>query len=311
MPANNLRRAAGVVLVATLLGALLVAGATAGVAQDDGTETVQNESTNETDDGTAQLRIVHAVPDAQAVDVQVDGETVLENATFGTASDYLSVDTGDRQLTITDANDSEQVYYNETLPLQPGTYTIAAAGEASEDGAEPFTPVILLDEAVEPADDEALVRLAHLAPDAPAVDVTVAESGETLFENATFANSTDYQSVPAGDYALEVRAADAANDSDPVATVNVTLDNATAYTAFAVGYLEPDDAAGDQPFDVVLESDQLSEPTVENETGVTPDVPVETVEETPPADEGGTDGDESTEGAMDENEDETAAQAAE
>jgi hypothetical protein len=63
MPANNPRRAAGVVLAATLLAALLVAGATAGVAQDE-------TPANETDDGTAQVRIVHAVPNA-AVDVTV------------------------------------------------------------------------------------------------------------------------------------------------------------------------------------------------------------------------------------------------
>ena len=277
MLANNPRRAAGVVLVAALLGALLIAGATAGVAQDE-------TPANETEDGTAEVRIAHAVPNAPAVDVAVDGETVLENVTFGTVSDYLSVDAGDRQVTVTAANDSEEVYYDETLPIQPGTYTVAAAGEVGDDAAEPFTPVILLDEGTEPDDDEALVRLAHLAPDAPAVDVTVAETDETLFENVSFANSSDYQTVPAGDYALEVRPADD-EEADPVATVNVTLDNGTAYTAFATGYLDPEAAAGDEPFDVILESDQLTEPTVENETGETPDIAVETADETPTDDE--------------------------
>ncbi|SEN50163.1 protein of unknown function [Halorientalis persicus] len=275
MPANNPRRAAGVVLVATLLGALLVAGATAGLAQD-GDETPDNE----TEDGTAQVRIAHAVPNAPAVDVAVDGETVLENVTFGTVSDYLSVDAGARQVTVTAANDSEAVYYDETLPIRTGTYTVAAAGEVGDDAAEPFTPVILLDEGTEPDEDEALVRLAHLAPDAPAVDVTVVETDEALFENVSFANSSEYQTVPAGNYTLDVRPADDA-DADPVATVNVTLDNGTAYTGFAVGYLDPEAAAGDEPFDVVLEADQLTAPTVENETGETPDIQVETAAETP------------------------------
>jgi len=275
MSANNLRRAAGIVLVAALLGTLLVAGATAGLAQDDTTPD------DETDDGTAEVRIVHAVPDAPAVNVAVDGETVLENVSFGEASDYLTVDAGARQVTVTAANDSEDVLYDETLPIQEGTYTVAAAGEAGEDAERSFTPVVLLDEGEQPGDDEAMVRLAHLAPDAPAVDVTVAETDETLFENVSFANSSDYQTVPGGDYTLEVRPADAEADSEPVASVNVTLDNGTAYTAFAVGYVEPDEAAGDEPFDVILESDQLTEPTVESETGTTPDIAVETAEETP------------------------------
>lgn len=279
MPANNPRRAAGVVLVVTLLGALLAAGATAGVAQD-------GTPANETQDGTAQVRIVHAVPNAPAVDVAVDGETVLENVTFGAASDYLSVDAGLRQVAVTAANDSEAVYYDETLPIQPGTYTVAVAGEVGDDAAVPFTPVILLDEGTEPDADEALVRLAHLAPDAPAVDVTVAETGATLFENVSFANSSDYRNVSAGNYTLELRPADD-EAADPVATVNVTLDNATAYTASAVGYLDPATAPGDEPLDVLLEPDRLTEPTVENETGVTPDIRIETAQETPATGEPG------------------------
>ncbi|WP_424016772.1 DUF4397 domain-containing protein [Halorientalis pallida] len=258
--------------MAVLLGTVLVAGATAGVAQDE-------TPANETDDGTAQVRIVHAVPNAPAVDVQIDDETVLENVTFGNVSDYLSVDAGDRRVTVTAANDSDAVYYDETLPIQPGTYTVAAAGEVGDDAAEPFTPVILLDEGTEPDENESLVRLAHLAPDAPAVDVTVAETDETPFENVSFANSSEYQSVPPGDYTLEVRPADD-EDADPVATVNVTLDNGTAYSAFATGYLDPEAAAGDEPFDVVFETDQLTAPTVENETGETPEIAVETIAET-------------------------------
>lgn len=278
MPANDRRRTAGVALVVALFGALLVAGATAGVAQDTGTETPANETEN----GTAEVRIVHAVPDAPAVDVAIDDESVLENVTFGTASDYLSVDTGERRVTIVAANDSEMVYYDETLPIQPGTYTLAAAGEVGDDADEPFRPVILLDEGEAPDGNESLVRLAHLAPDAPAVDVTVAETDETLFENVSFANSSAYRSVPAGNYTLEVRPTD--GEADPIATVNGTLDNATAVTAFAVGYLEPDDTAGDEPFDVILEPDRLTDPPVGNETGETPEITVETAAETPTGD---------------------------
>ncbi|WP_336001769.1 DUF4397 domain-containing protein [Halorientalis halophila] len=292
MQATRLRSAASVVLLAVLLGGLVLAGSTAAAAQD-GNETNETEELpvtvqNETEeDGTADVRVVHASPDAPPVDVLIDGEAVLENVSFGTVSDYLAVDAGERNVTVTAADDPDTVVYEETLPIQAGAYTVVAAGEVSEDAEEPFRPVLLLDGAAEPDSNESLVRLAHLVPDAPAVDVTVAETNTTLFENVSFGNSSDYEAVPAGDYTLEVRPADAEADADPVATVNVTLDNATAVTAFAVGYLDPEAAPGDEPFDVLLEPDLLSEPTAEANATVTPDIPVapggeETPNETTP-----------------------------
>src|SRR5690242_6965489 len=43
---------------------------------------------------TAKVRVVHASPDAPAVDVWVDGSKVLSGVTFFTASDYLDLPAG-------------------------------------------------------------------------------------------------------------------------------------------------------------------------------------------------------------------------
>ena len=45
---------------------------------------------------TAQLRVVHASPDAPNVDVFVDNASVLANVAYKTASDYLPVPSGSR-----------------------------------------------------------------------------------------------------------------------------------------------------------------------------------------------------------------------
>ncbi len=82
-----------------------------------------------------------------------------------------------------------------------------------------------------------------------------------------------------------VRAVPNASTADVAIDGETLLDNATASTASAVGYLDPATASGDDPFDVAAESDQFTESTVENETGVTPDNQVETADETPAADE--------------------------
>lgn len=240
-------RVLALVLGLAVIGSVLFAGITLAAQQTEADQ-----------DGTANVRVVHASPDAPAVDVYVNDEPVLEDVSFGTVSDYLELEAGTYDVTITAADDPEAVVYEAELPVEEGTYTIAAAGELSENATEPFQPVLLLDESEEPADGTALVRLAHLSPDASTVDVTVADSGDVLFDNASFANATGYQEVPAGSYTLEIRAATPDEDGEVVETVDVSLADGETYTAFAVGYLDPETAPGDESFAVILAEDSIA-----------------------------------------------------
>ncbi|WP_335869516.1 DUF4397 domain-containing protein [Bacillus sp. 2205SS5-2] len=43
------------------------------------------------EENDAMVRIVHASPDAPAVDVYVNGDTVVEGAAFKAATDYMSL----------------------------------------------------------------------------------------------------------------------------------------------------------------------------------------------------------------------------
>ena len=53
------------------------------------------------------------------------------------------------------------------------------------------------DEVTNPADTNARVRVAHLSPDAPAVDVWV--DGSRVLENVPFKAFSSYLELPAGD----------------------------------------------------------------------------------------------------------------
>ena len=245
-------RVVGLLMVVAMLGSALAVGTALGAV--DSTAASSAEAGEPAD-----LRVVHASPDAPPVDVYVDNESVLSNVSFGTVSDYLSVPEGTYTITITAAGDRDAVVFEGDVSVESETaYTVAAAGEVTEDAATSFAPVILTDNATTPGEDEAAVRLAHLSPDAPAVDVTVAESGDVLFDNVSFANATDYATVPAGDYTLEVRPATASDDGDVVTTFEVSLEGETAYTGYAVGYLNPDEAPADTPFDLLVSVDETT-----------------------------------------------------
>jgi hypothetical protein len=203
-------------------------------------------------DDAAQVRVAHLSPDAPAVDVLIDGDPVLEAVEFGTVSDYLELPAGEYQVSIQTSED-ETTVFDGNVSVEAGTnYTIAAVGEVSQ---ETFEPVVLEDDFEMPSEENASVRLIHASPDAPAVDVTVAESGAVLYDNVSFGNATEYAEVPAGDYTLEVRPATEDDDGEVVATFDVSLEGGTVYSAIAAGYLSPDEAEGDEPFDLVVAMD--------------------------------------------------------
>lgn len=240
------KKGIAIVLAAILVGSIVaIGGAVSG-------QTTQEEDPQQ----TSYLRVVHASPDAPPVDVLVENESVLTDVPFGAVSDYLSLQAGTYNVTIAAAEDPETVVFEGEVTLEPRTVsTVAATGEISEDAATSFEPVFYSDDAVTPDANESAIRVVHLSPDAPTVDVTAANGSVVLADNVSYQNASDYVTVPAGDYTAEIRAATEGNDGDVVTTVDVSLEGGTAYSALAVGYLAPDEAPADTPFEVIPTED--------------------------------------------------------
>jgi hypothetical protein len=113
---------------------------------------------------------------------------------------------------------------------------------------------VLEDDNAAVEDGMARLRVVHASPDAPAVDVTAASGEITLFDGVAFGES-GYTTVEAGDYTVEIRGDTADDDGDVVAADDVSLADGGVYTAFAAGYLSPDDDPGDAAFDLVVTRD--------------------------------------------------------
>jgi hypothetical protein len=82
------------------------------------------------------------------------------------------------------------------------------------------------------------VRLAHLSPDTPDVDVYLsAVTGGTpqRFPGVGYGTVSTYLTVPTGTYAVSMRAAGAPATDPPVLTTNVTVAAGKAYTVAGVG----------------------------------------------------------------------------
>ncbi len=180
--------------------------------------------------GDACVNIVHASPDAPAVDIYVDGMAAVENLAFGAATGWVALPAGEHQVQVAptgEAADAAVIDANVDL-MADMAYEVAAIGPVAEITAAVF-PVDLT---VSEDEENAAVRVVHASPDAPAVDVAVAE-GDILIENLAFPDASDYLMVPAGSYDLEVR---------PTGTTDVALDlpgveltGGNAYSVYAIG----------------------------------------------------------------------------
>jgi hypothetical protein len=150
--------------------------------------------------GTAKVRVIHASPDAPAVDVYVNGTVALTNVPFFTASDYLDLPAGSYRVQVAPTGQpASAAVIDATATIEAGkAYTIAATGLVAD-----IEPTIFVDDLTAPAAGNAKVRVYHLSPDAPAVDVKPA-GGAALISGLAFPEASDYLEVPAGSYDLQV-----------------------------------------------------------------------------------------------------------
>jgi hypothetical protein len=182
-------------------------------------------------EGDACVNVVHASPDAPAVDVWVDGEPALVGLTFGTYSGWVNLPAGEHQIQVAPAGTAaDQAVIDAELTLEEGAaYEIAAGGLVADISAE-VNQINLSDL----GDDEARIRVVHASPDAPAVDVAVT-GGDVLVPDLEFPDASGFLTVPAGSYDLEVRPAGTTDVALPLP--GVVLDPGLVYSVYAIGQL--------------------------------------------------------------------------
>lgn len=183
----------------------------------------------------AQVMVVHASPNAPAVDVRVNNTVALTNVAFPANSNYLAVNSGSTNIKVSPAGTMTYVI-DGNVTLQPNTnYSVFAV-----DSVAKIKPAVVVDNLTAPAASKAHVRFFHFSPNAPAVDIAVT-GGPVVFSNRAFndqATNTSTQAftpLDAGTYNLEVRLA--GTNTVVLALPNVALTAGKIYTVFAKGFV--------------------------------------------------------------------------
>lgn len=172
------------------------------------------------------VRVLHASPDAPAVDVYLNNVVVLRNVAYRTLSRYLPLLPGFYVVKITAAGSPTPVL-TRTVFVPFNTNVTLAAGNTLAN----LTLFVLPEHGMKFQPRKAFIRFAHLSPNAPRVDITLPD-GTVLFRNIGFGEATNYIPVNAGDYTLQVRLS---GTNTVVLTVPaVTLRENTRSTIFAI-----------------------------------------------------------------------------
>lgn len=199
---------------------------------------------------TAQLRVVHASPDAPNVDVLVDNASVLTNVPYKTSSSYLPVTSGSRNLKVRAAGGTAAVI-DQNATLAAGTfYTVLATGRVAS-----IAPLVLTDDQTAPASGNVRVRLVHGSPTAGNVDIYVSAPAADIatatptLTNVAFRAASNYLEVPAGTY--RVRITPAGTKTVAIDVNNLALVAGQVRTAVAV-----DAPGGGAPLGAILLADK-------------------------------------------------------
>jgi hypothetical protein len=204
------------------------------------------------------VRVVHASPDAPAVDIYVDGQIALTGIPFGEYTDYVDLPGGQRTFSVFVAGTNTRVA--DVSPfLTPGLdYTVVAMGFAGGGKTPAFRLMLLVDANAEPLEGFAKVRVIHAAPSAPAVDIYwtkpfVALRGQLpVLTSVPFGAASNYLTVPTGKAAqYQARVAVGGTQTVAINSGRLVLNSQEVRTIIAV-----DNAGGGAPFSAIVLRDR-------------------------------------------------------
>ncbi|WP_018248031.1 DUF4397 domain-containing protein [Orenia marismortui] len=183
---------------------------------------------NTDNDAKAYIRILHAAPQAPAVDVYANNNLIAQNLSYRNFTDYISVMPGRYNIKVYPAGKKRNPVIDTSVNIIENTIsTVAAIGQS------PNLSLLPIEEPRIPIrPNRAYVRAAHLSPNAPSVNVTQ-ENNVILFRDIGYKEVTDYISLRPGTYTFEVKPT--GSDQTVLYVPNARLTGNRFYTLYIIG----------------------------------------------------------------------------
>jgi len=175
------------------------------------------------------IRVLHAAPNAPAVDIYANGNILIRDLAYNELSEYLPVPPENNyNIMVFPSGEMTNPVINTELYIPANTiFNIAAVGELPDISLYPIPEPTTV-----PNSGRACVRFVHLSPNAPAVDIKLTD-GMEVFNNVEYLEITDYICVPSGTYNFDV--VPTGTDNVVLSVPNIQLSSNNVYTIYAVG----------------------------------------------------------------------------
>ncbi|WP_419811231.1 DUF4397 domain-containing protein [Bacterioplanoides sp.] len=207
-------------------------------------------SDDDDNQASAFVRVLHASPDAPAVDVLVNGTEVLPDVEFQQGSGYLRLSEGPVTLALR-VSGTDTIALEQSLTLAAnGYYSVIAQDEVADIELE------VLDDTARRNNGSNDVTVVHASPAAGAVDIYVTASGADLpdtptLDNVAFDVNASLPDIAAGSYQVRATAA-AANASGSASDSDVVYDSGTLPVASDVTAVAVNSTSGASPVSLLI-----------------------------------------------------------
>lgn len=190
---------------------------------------VRKEESNRPTEGL--IRVFYTVPDGMTTNTFADDLLIAANLSFANYSEYTPLNQGNYALELYEiqmAGLPPEPLLSGSLVMNPDALITLAITNLPENRSFFIIP----DSDVPDIPGEGMLRLIHLSPDTPPVDLTFSD-GTVLFSNIGYKEMSPYASLPPRMMNMEIRRA---GTNKAVLTVpNVLIAPDRLYTIYVVG----------------------------------------------------------------------------
>lgn len=174
------------------------------------------------------VRVLHAVPNSEPVDVYINDSLFFKGIRFTQFSPYVYVPEGKYEITVYGIDTTENPLLREPIEVNDEELiTIAISGNLDD------LKLVRVEEDKERAQKGySKVRTVHLSPNAPEVNVLLDE--KMLFSDIEFRDVSDYEEILAKSYRMDL---EASKINRIIRSNQVTINPDRIYTFYILGNL--------------------------------------------------------------------------
>jgi len=189
------------------------------------------------------IRLLHASPNAPAVDIFANGDPVASNLRYREFTEYIAVPAGSYNIVVFPSGQTVNPILNTIVNIPGGSILTAAVI-----GLLPNINILPIEEPrMAIPSGKLMIRLVHLSPNTPNIDL-ITQTGDVEFRNVPYQGITQYLPASPGTHTFNLMIA--GTGQRVLYVPNIILSAGRFYTVYFIGI-----AAGTPPLQVLIPLD--------------------------------------------------------